>query len=487
MKKLIVSLLFAALSVAAFSKVELPSVISDNMVLQQNAEVALWGTSSPGRIVKISPSWSTSSVKVKADGHTGKWAVSIPTVSAGGPYEIVFDDGEQVTLKNVLLGEVWFCGGQSNMDMPMKGYDAQPVADSFIDIVNAKKTTPIRICKIEKSKSLTPLDKSVGSWQENLPDVVAKTSATAYFFAQTLQNAIDVPVGIIVVCWGGTTIETWMKRDVIEEKFPEFDLGYLDGKFAVPDPKHPHSPALLWNGMVNPIVPYTFKGMIWYQGCSNRSVSRYKQYTDLQVAYVEMMRKEFKNPDAPFYFVQLAPYLEPAKEKRGVNTFLGGYFSEAQQKTLALIPNSGMAVTCDVGEYGTIHPAHKREVGQRLAFLALKHDYGFGFLQPDSPSYKSVEYIDGKAFVHMDVDGMGVNPMRQEISGFELAGPDRVFHPAVGRVEYSDRKTVVVYSDEVPDPVAVRYCFRDWCKGNLYNTTGIPVQPFRTDDWELYE
>jgi len=485
MKKLFLAILLLCFTVSVYSKVELPSVISDNMVLQQNSNVALWGTASPGKTVSITSSWMSSPVKVKSDKTTGDWSVSISTPSAGGPYEINFNDGDILTLKNILIGEVWFCGGQSNMDMPMKGYDAQPVTDSFIDIVNAKRSTPIRICKIEKVKSLTPLKQSIGSWQENTPDIVAKTSAIAYFFAKTLHDAIDVPVGIIINCWGGTTIETWMKRDVIEEKFPEYDLGYLDGKYEVPDAKHPHSPCLLWNGMVNPIVPFTFKGMIWYQGCSNRSAARYKQYAALQVAYAEMMRKEFNNQDAPFYFVQLAPYLAPSKEAKGINTFLGGYFAEAQKKTLDLIPHSGMAVTCDVGEYGTIHPSHKREVGQRLAFLALSHDYGFSFLQADSPSYKSVEYKDGKAFVHMDVDGMGVNPMRQEITGFELAGVDKIFHPAVGRVEYDDRKTVVVSCEEVPEPIAVRYCFRDWCRGNLYNTTGIPVGPFRTDDWDL--
>ena len=477
MKKVLLVLSLALLSAAASARVELPNFLGDNMVLQQQAQVALWGTAAPAQKVTISPGWTREKTTVKADPATGKWFARVATPAAGGPYDIVFSDGEKLTVHNVLIGEVWFCSGQSNMEMPVKGYGSQPARGGEDCIVFAKPSTPIRVCKIGKHSTTVPQDTVITEgWKLHTGETVANTSATAYFFAQYLQRALDIPVGIIQSDWGGSSIETWIDEKTIREQFgSEFDLGYL--QTGAVDPKRRHQqPCLLYNGQVHALAPFTFKGMLWYQGETNRG--RPEQYIRLQAAYVEMMRTLFEVPDAPFYFVQIAPYPYGKPED-----WTSGYFVEAQQKSLAVIPHSGMAATVDIGEYGTIHPCRKQEVGKRLAMLALQHDYGFQGFVADAPTYQSLTVEDGKVLVKVNVDPQGLNPMGQELGGFEIAGADRCFHPAKATRKSGD--TLVVWSDEVPEPVAVRYCFRNWGEGSVFNAFGIPLTPFRTDDWQL--
>ena len=478
MKHLYLILLASALLLgsAAQAKVVLPPVISDNMVLQQNTDAAIFGKAEPGKTVTVRTSWNKKKVSATADPETGRWLVRVATPSAGGPYEITISDGDKLTLHNVLIGEVWFASGQSNMEMPVKGYSSQPARDGVKYIIGAKRSRPIRICNISKQSSTTVKDSCAGTWNEHTPDEVARTSATAYFFADALQNALDVPVGIIVSSWGGSSIETWLKREVFESQFPSVDLGHLDGKRAVRS--NHKDPCLLYNGQVAPLVPFTFKGMIWYQGEANRPHP--ELYAAYQKAYVEMMRSDFAVPDAPFYFVQIAPY--PYDNARKTHQ---GYFYEAQAASLKIIPHSGMATTCDVGEYGTIHPCRKQEVGQRLAMLALQHDYGFTAIEADAPSYRNAEIKEGKVHLHFTVDRNGLSPMGADLTGFEIAGADRKFVPASARRDSKRGDTVIVWSDSVPEPVAVRYCFRNWSEGNLYNNFGVPAAPFRTDDWPL--
>ena len=467
-------LLFGAL---AGAKVQMPSVFSDNMVLQQQTEVALWG-SAKGKSVTISASWAPGK-EVTVPVKRGKWTARLATPAAGGPYELKVSDGEELVLRNVLIGEVWFCSGQSNMTMPMRGFVSQPVQGAAEVIVSAKPSVPIRMCLVKRRPAISPEDDCECSWKENTPDMVALTSATAYFFAKRLQETLDVPVGIITSDWGGTLIESWMSRETLENGFEnEFDLAFLD-EDKVPEFKPHRKPCTLYNGMVAPLTPFTFRGMIWYQGEANRS--KPEQYTRLQTAYAKMMREVFQNPDAPFYFVQIAPYAYNGDTEK----FASGYFYEAQQKTLELIPHSGMAPTIDLGEEGTIHPSRKKEVGDRLAFLALADTYGMAGIDPHAPAYKSVSFNGAEAVVTFVAGKQGLAPMGRDLDGFEIAGPDKVFHPAKARV--LERFTVRVSSDEVPDPVAVRYCFRNWGTGTLFNAFGIPALPFRTDDWDDLE
>ena len=474
MKKILFVLAAIAVGVSLEAKVTLPSFFSDNMVLQQKADVALWGSSDRARKVRISPSWSKVSYSVMPDSE-GKWFIRIPTPEAGGPYTIVFNDGDKTILENLLLGEVWFCSGQSNMEMPMRGFEGQPVEESADYIVRANVRTQICICNIAKKKSATPLDTVDAQWKCATPEVVASTSAVAYFFAYRLHEVLDIPIGIISAYWGGTAIEAWMPREIIEKEFSrEIDASILDTE-DIANLKGNQHPSILWNGMVAALVPYTFKGMLWYQGETNRGLP--EQYTRLQVSYVKEMRERFQNPDAPFYFTQIAPYAYGSNGQ----SFRSGFFYEAQQKTLSLIPNSGMAATVDIGSYYTIHPPKKKEVGDRLAYLALVRNYGIKGISPDAPAYKSVEFKGAEAVVTVEVDRLGLSPRVTPVDGFELAGEDRIFHPATG---LANKNIVTVTSGEVQHPVAVRYCFRNWGRGTVFNAFGIPLLPFRTDNWD---
>lgn len=474
-KAIIIAAALALAAIGAEAKVSLPSFFSDNMVLQQKTNVAVWGTTDKNKKVTVAPSWTKKKYSAEpSDG--GKWFIRIPTPEAGGPYSITFSDGEKTTIGNVLIGEVWYCSGQSNMEMPMKGFRGQPVEYAADYIANAKPARPIRMCTIGKKLSKTPLDTSNGSWTENTPEAVAATSAAAYFFAIKVQEALDTPVGLLISDWGGTPIEGWMNRETLEKEFKgEFDLSFLDDNTPLPEKGAAKKPCLLFNGQVHPLIPFTFKGMLWYQGEANRH--RDEQYSRLQPAYVKMMRNLFQNPDAPFYFVQIAPYKYSNPDK-----FSSGYFYEMQEKTLSLIPGSGMAATVDIGEKWTVHPCKKKQVGDRLALLALTKTYGIKGIEAESPSYKSVSFEDGAATVTMNVGPMGLSPIGRELPGFELAGEDRVFHPAAAIVK--GRNQVTVQSADVPAPVAVRYCWRNYAEGSLYNCFGIPALPFRTDNWE---
>ena len=270
--------------------------------------------------------------------------------------------------------------------MPVRGYSGQPVSGSAEAILSAKSERPIRICTLDRHPSTTPVCTSNGSWQELTPQTVAVTSATAFFFADYLQSYLDIPVGLLISCWGGSTIETWIDQATIEQSFAgEFDLSYLNrpwdptGKIKGGDHR---LPCMLYNGQIHPLEPFSFKGMIWYQGEGNRHNP--EQYLRLMQAYAAMMRDKFHNPDAPFYFVQIAPY----RYNENSNTFLSGYMYEAQQKASETIPNSAMACTIDIGAPNTIHPPEKRELGKRLALLALVRDYGLNGIDPYSPKMR---------------------------------------------------------------------------------------------------
>jgi len=455
------------------AKVELPAIIGDNMVLQQKQQVALWGKAS-GKKVTITVPW-TRNKKVVTPDSDGRWTTRIETPSAGGPYEIRFNDGEELVIHNVMVGEVWYCGGQSNMEMPMHGFQEQPVENAADFIAEANPGIPIRICKVPNVKALTPQEKGLASWKENSPEEVSSTSAVAYFFARKLYKVLGLPIGIITVDWGGSDIIAWMRRDVLEKDFPgEFDTAVLDTA-DIKNLKGVH-PSIHYNGMVSPLEPFTFKGMIWYQGENNRAHP--EQYSRLQPAYVKMMRDRFHNPDAGFYFVQIAPY---SYQPQYAELFTSGYFCEAQAKTLSLIPHSGMVTTTDLGSYTTVHPPKKQEVGNRLAYLALVNDYGLKGLNPVAPSYKGMEVDGTDVWIEFNTDVLGIGPMMERLPGFEVAGEDRVFHPATAQVV---KGKVRVSCGEVSVPVAVRYCFRNWCEGRLVNAYGIPAGPFRTDDWD---
>ena len=471
---LFVSLLCTAAVMHA--KVELPPIFADNMVLQQQSDAAVWGKAEPGAKITITTTWSKAKTVVNA-GEDGKWFARLATPVAGGPYEITFNDGDKVTVKNVLIGEVWICSGQSNMEMPMKGFLGQPVDGSTDLILEAKPATLIRSCNLKKTRTFEPQETCEATWYDHTPEGVAEASATAYFFAKRLYDVLGIPVAVINVSWGGTPIEGWMNPELLKSEFAdEIDLSNLVNKEWPKKGAH-QVPGVLYNGMLHSVVPYTAKGFIWYQGCNNRA--RFEQYKRLQPAFVKMLREEWGNDKMPFYFTQIAPYKYDNPDKSEA-----GYMMWAQAQTLELIPNSGMACLHDAGELACIHPANKKVVGDRLAFQALENDYGVKGIDSKTPIPVKFEFKDGEAIVTFDFCSRGLSPIGTDLDGFELAGEDKVFYPAKGRLLGGKRNQIKVYQcPEVPNPVAVRYGMKNWSEATLFNCFGIPATPFRSDNW----
>lgn len=458
----------------ADAKVKPNPVFADNMVLQQKSDVAVWGEAMAGARVRITPSWSRKAVCVQSDAE-GKWFTRISTPSAGGPYEIVFDDGEKTRISNVLVGEVWLCSGQSNMEMPMGGWPGQPIAGSLEYIMNADPQLPVRHCIVKRETSLEVKDKCTVTWTENTLEGVAGSSAYAYFFARRLNEVIGVPVGVINVSWGGSSIQAWMSRELLEREFAgEVDLkAYEIGRW--PEGQQGFVPACLYNAMLHPLAPFTIKGFIWYQGCTDRS--DYKLYHRMQPAFVSMLRQEWGDETLPFYFTQIAPYAYDNPDDT-----LSGYFMWTQALTLKDIPCSGMVSTADAGEKNCIHPSDKKTPAERMAALALVDNYGYsGIVDVRTPVAESFAFVGGVAEVTFRTGPLGLTPIYEEIAGFELAGNDGFFHPACGWIDEKRPDVVRVTSSYVPEPVAVRYCMKNWFVPTLFNCFGIPASPFSSD------
>ena len=475
MKRIIAIILVFASALVADAKIVLPNLIADNMVLQQNSEVALWGKCDPKSKVVVTTSWDGCTVKAEAD-KKGNWKVYIKTPSAGGPYSITFSDGEEIVVDNVLIGEVWLCMGQSNMVMPMRGFTRQPVENAIEYIVGAKPSCPIRICPVKRATLLEESDVCKASWKTHNPDAVAEASATAYFFAKKLQETLDVPVGIITSSWGGSLIQAWMSKEVLASGFAsEVDLSFLERGVK---PENPHqAPTLLYNGMLAPLKNYGIKGVIWFQGCSNRGQA--DLYSRLQPEFVKMLRQMWNNDELPFYYAQITAYKYSGSEKTEA-----ALIREAQAANSKTIPHSGMVVTMDCGDEFVIHPPKKKPVGDRFAYLALQKTYGMTGFDAVSPMYESHSIEGNTVYVKFTEPLLGgVGHFGKEHAGFEIAGEDRKFYPAKASCG-KDRHTIVVQSDSVPSPVAVRYAFHNYAPVSVFNTYGIPASPFRTDNWE---
>lgn len=477
MKRLLTLIALLAVTLLnSYAKVELAPLFADNMVLQRDSEAAIWGKAEPGARVVITSTWAKGKTIVHADDQ-GRWNVMLATPSAGGPHELTFNDGDRLTLKNILIGEVWICAGQSNMEMTMRGFMGQPVEGAAELILTAKPSVPIRSCNLSRIKSLELEEECDARWFEHTSEGVAEASATAYFFAKRLCDVLEVPVGIINVSWGGSPIEAWMNPELLRREFAEeFSFAHLDS-MTWPEENPWKAPGVLYNGMLHSVAPYTAKGFLWYQGCDN--ISRYEQYKRLQPAFVKMLRQEWGNDRMPFYFTQIAPYgyFNPDAPD-------AGYMMWAQAQTLEMIPYSGMAATHDVGEVNCIHPADKKSVGDRLAFLALVNDYGYEGIDAATPIPIDFKFEEGQAIVTFEAGYMGLSPLSKDVDGFELAGEDGIFYPAKGIVLWNNPKKVLVYKcPQVQKPVAVRYGMKNWSEATVFNCFGVPISPFRSDNY----
>lgn len=463
-----------AFGLTSRAEVRMPAFFSDNMVLQQNTDAKMWGTAKASSTVTVAPGWTSEVYKTTAS-KDGKWKISFPTPAAGGPYTVTVSDGSAVTLDNVMLGEVWICSGQSNMEMPMKGFKNQPVDGA--NMATLKSRNPdIRLFTVKRNSSTVPVDDVTGSWAEASPESVRNFSATAYFFGRQIEELLNVPVGLIVTAWGGSACEAWMNDEMLSA-FPEAaeKIPAVNGKI----PSKNRTPSVLFKGMLNPLIGLAIQGVIWYQGEDNWN--RAHTYTDMFSTMIKGWRNLWNQGEFPFYYCQIAPYDYAIITEPGKEIINSAYLREAQARVEHLVPNTGMAVLMDAGWAGGIHPSKKRVAGERLALLALAKTYGIKGIGAESPVYKSMEVKGDTVIVSFDRAPEWIAGKNSfESNQFKLAGEDRVFYPAKAWIS---RSKVMVKSDKVPHPVAVRYAFENASEGDLFSTDGLPVSSFRSDDW----
>ncbi len=395
--------LYKGLSLAAFltfglmaeAEVKMPAFFGDNMVMQQNTDANMWGTAKASSTVTVTPGWTSEVYKTKA-GKDGKWKISIPTPAAGGPYTVTVSDGTPLTLNNVMLGEVWLCSGQSNMEMPMKGYKNQPVEGANMATLKSRNPN-IRLFTVKRNSSTVPVDDVTGSWSEASPESVRNFSATAYFFGREIEELLDVPVGLVVVSWGGSACEAWMNDEMLQA-FPEAaaKIPAVNGEI----PSKNRTPSVLFKGMLNPLIGMAMRGVIWYQGEDNWN--RAHSYTDMLSTMIKGWRNLWGQGEFPFYYCQIAPYDYAIITESGKEIINSAYLREAQARVEHIVPNTGMAVLMDAGWPEGIHPPKKQIPGERLALLALNKTYGIKGIGAESPVYKSMEVKGDTVIVSFD-------------------------------------------------------------------------------------
>ncbi|MDR1780984.1 MAG: sialate O-acetylesterase [Tannerella sp.] len=465
-QRFIFSLLVAAvMSLTVNAEVKLPAIFGDNMVLQQQSQVAVWGWAKARSSVKVVSSWNNRNYTAQADAD-GLWKVKIATPQASfTPYTLTISDGKAVTLKNILIGEVWICSGQSNMEMPMRGWGDQYIENGPDDIINSANQG-IRCFTLQKASKLKPQDDCTGEWEVAGPQTTPGFTATGYYFGRLLNKTLNVPVGLIHTSWGGSRIEAWMTpeslKDIPEKAIPvtEADIKINNG-----------TPTVLYNGMIHPILGYGIRGAIWYQGESNRNEP------DLYVKMFDKMVREWRRlwnaGEFPFYYCQIAPY-------RYGDRLNSGLLREAQSKGM-LTPNTGMAVLMDAESLDCIHPPKKKDAGERMALWALAQTYGMSKIQYRSPELKSFATEGRLAVLTFDLFGASLTTRGKEIKNFYIAGKDKRFYPATAAIA-SDK--IYVFSPFVTEPAAVRYCFDDTSSAEIFTAESLlPLSSFRTDEW----
>jgi sialate O-acetylesterase len=437
------------------------ALFSDNAVLQQGQKVPVWGTADEGADVTVSFQGQSATAKAQ----NGRWQVTLDSLKSGGPYEMtIASGGQRLTLKNILVGEVWIASGQSNMQWPV---NRSANAEKTI----AESANPmLRLFSVPRESADEPRDSVNAAWVECNPQTVPDFSAVAYFFGRDLQSKLGVPVGMIHTSYGGTPAEAWTSRAALEAN--------ADLKSLLASPPAGtqafQRPTGLYNAMIHPLIPYAIKGAIWYQGESN--AGRAYQYKTLFPTMIRNWRQDWGQGDFPFLFVQLAPFHKKVSQP-GDSQW--AELREAQRLTLKQVPATAMAVITDVGDEDDIHPQKKEPVGQRLALAALALAYGKD-VEYSGPAYAGMEVRGHEIWLRFDhVDG-GLVAMGDALEGFTIAGADQKFHPATAEIR-GDK--VVVSSPEVSQPVAVRYGWADYPVVNLANRAGLLASPFATDDF----
>jgi sialate O-acetylesterase len=447
----------------------LSPMFTSNMVLQRDAAAPVWGWAAPGAQVTVKFHGKTSTATADAD---GKWMTKVGPFAAGGPYTMALSGPREVTLDNVLIGDVWICSGQSNMEMGL----AQ-VNDAQQEIA-AANYPKIRLFTVAKKIAAAPQATVTGKWDVCTPQTVgtggwASFSAVAYFFGRELHRELNVPIGLIHTSWGGTIAEAWTSAEALKTlpDFQERVAAFPPAGFG----SNPNVVTALYNGMIAPVIPYAIKGAIWYQGESN--AGRAYQYRTLLPTMIADWRSRWGLGNFPFYIVQLANFT-PVNPQPVESDW--AELREAQSMTARNIANSGVAVAIDIGDAADIHPKNKQDVGRRLALIALAKTYGKKKVEYSGPEY-AAKIVDGNQVrLRFNHAAGGLVVKGDKLQGFAVAGEDRKFYWADATVEGD---TVVLSSPQVPNPVAVRYGWSHNPVANLYNTAGLPASPFRTDRW----
>lgn len=459
----ILVLLVLCAGLKAVAKVQLPSIFTDNMVLQQQSAVAIWGHANPNATMHIITGWDKKNYTLHVPA-SGKWTLKIQTPKAGGPYTLTFNDGSLLNLRNILIGEVWFCSGQSNMEMALKG-NSSPVLNAG-EIILAADNPSLRLYRVGRAANIAPAADLKGRWVESTSETARDFSALAFQYGQFLQKKLKVPIGIILSSAGGTMIEAWMSRNSLND-FPEVKIPEcLDPAQAVHK-----EPTVLYNGMIAPVAGYGIKGFLWLQGESNRHEP--ELYEKLFPAMVADWRKIWKLGEIPFYYVQIAPYGGTDKTRNGPG------LREAQLKASKIIPNCGMVCTLDIGMETDIHFMDKTTPALRAAYWALGKTYGIKGINYHSPELKTMQ-IEGNAAILSFDYAPYLTSYRKPLTLFEIAGQDRKFYPAKAIIKANQ---ITLSSNDVPQPIAVRYAYKEWVKAELFNNDGLPASSFRTDNW----
>ena len=456
-RSLCLIMLSSALSVSVtIANISIPEIFSDNMVLQQKSAVTLWGWAKTGETITIKAGWLDNELTVDV-GSQGTWRVLLATPAAGGPYTIRLKGYNEILLENVLIGEVWLCSGQSNMEWSAK----MGINNAQEEIMNANYPE-IRLFTVFHSTSMYPQDHLTGQWSECTPETMQNFSSIAYFFARKLYKELGIPVGIINTSWGGTPAEAWMPEEVFSKN--EF-LREAAAK-QKPVPWGPVEPARIYNSMISPLIPFRIAGVLWYQGESN-TINSYA-YKDILTALIMSWRGKW-GYDFPFYYAQIAPY-------NYGRPFEGVEIRDAQRRVLE-VSNTGMVVLSDIGDTTDIHPKNKQDAALRLASLALNRHYMKLQTEDSGPLFKEMAVDRNKAFISFD-HSEGLYATGKKITCFEIAGADKIFYPAEAKIK---GEKVVLSSKNVKLPVAVRFAWTNTATPNLFNVAGLPASCFITD------
>ncbi len=480
------------------AEVRLPHILSDHGVLQREAPIHIWG-------------WSAPNEKVEAEFHTqkrsatankfGEWELWLAPESAGGPFTLSVkgESGTPIVYSDMLVGDVWFASGQSNMEMPLKGFGPDtPVKDGDKEIAAATKPQ-IRLLLVEKKTANFPQQDLTGTWTLCTPETAKEFSAVAYFFGREIQQKEHVPIGLIDSTWGGTPVEAWASFDGLASDAALMPAFASWAKFAngqtrltaieaeekreddaadaahQPKPKHPWhpypeswEPAQLYNGMIAPATPYAIKGVIWYQGETNSDPERAPLYSKLFSTMILDWRHKWQQGAFPFLYVQISSFNSPGES--------WGMLRDQQFRTLA-VANTAMAVSLDVGLADNVHPPDKQTVGARLALAAEALAYG-KLVEHSGPVYRAMAIEGSKARLYFSHTGSGLSAKDGKLVGFEVAGKDHKFGPADAVIE---GQSVLVSTDAVAEPVYVRYAWQGFTSANLYNSFGLPTSTFTTE------